>query len=169
MLHPEPDGSVGSKLFGLFLVVLGLLGCGLIGWDAYRDWLARDWPAVPCTVVASGVEEQNGDRPYRFRILYRYDWRGRPLVGRTYRRSVHASFDIVEIERVVRTYPADARRACFVDPDAPSTAVMEREGAWGGIAAIALITTLVATVGGMYLFPVRSPVGRATLGDFPVG
>ena len=39
---------------------------GLAVWAAYdavRWWRACAWPAVPCVILGSGVEEVPGDRP----------------------------------------------------------------------------------------------------------
>src|SRR5262245_31151087 len=113
MLYPEPDGSPVSRLFGSFLVLASLFLVGVFLRDAYRDQQARAWPAIPCTILASSVEEQPGESPYRFHILYRYAWRGRRFVGHSHRRVSHRSSDIAVVERLVRAYPQDAVRSCF--------------------------------------------------------
>src|SRR4051794_11885467 len=101
MLHPEPDGSRGSKLFGLALALMGSIVCGMMARDTCRAWRSRGWPAVPCTILASAVEVQNGERPYRLHLLYRYQWRGRRHVGRTLRKDACDSANIADIERLV--------------------------------------------------------------------
>lgn len=169
MLHPEPDGSRGSKLFALFLGLTGVLACGMMMRDAYRAWRSRDWPAVPCTILASAVEEQNGERPYRLHLLYRYQWRGRQHIGKTLRKGAYVSSNVADIERLVRAYPKDAGRICFVDPDNPAASALERDSVREGIAGVVLLATLIALLGRLYIFPSRSMGERVTLGELPIG
>src|SRR5262249_25247760 len=101
---------------------------GLAGWaasDAVRWWLARSWPAVPCVIVRSWVEEVPGDKPYVFRVTYCYTLVGRQYDGRIYQEDYHGSTDLAEAERLARALPTGSQRVCYVNPRHPSQAVVE--------------------------------------------
>src|SRR5687768_12791408 len=116
-MYPHPDGSRGSLLFGLCMAgFLGMLAVFIFrdGREARR---AAAWPAVPCEVVASGVEETPDDEhPYRLQVTYRYEWNGRRLTSDRVRMGKWGitSEDIAEIERRVRALPPGAKATCYV-------------------------------------------------------
>jgi hypothetical protein len=168
MIAP-PVGSREGKFLALFFAAIGLLVGGMLAKDARRAWESRAWPSVPCTIVASGVQEQGGETPYRLHVLFRYEWQGRRYVSQSYRERPQTSADIAEVERLARAYPVDARRSCFVDPVDPSRAVLVRESIWEPVLVIAFFALLVAFLVKIYLFPGRRSAGSPALGDLPVG
>lgn len=169
MIHPSPDGSRGSQLYGLFLILMVLFLGGVLARDGYRAWRIQNWPAVPCTIVASGVEERGGAEPYDFRVLYRYAWNGRPHVGAVYRAGGWGSADLAEVERLARAFPAHAARTCYINPEVPAEAVLEREAPWGWIGVLACILAGVYLLARLYIFPSRSRLAPPVLKDLPVG
>jgi hypothetical protein len=130
-------GAASMKALGMFLA---LLAWGMAGFAAYTAVLwarARSWPAVPCVITASLVDEHRGRKPYHFRVAYRYERSGRWHDGRVYREDYKGSEDVAEADRLARAYPVGARRVCLVNPGAPSEAVLRHDNVWLPVALVA--------------------------------
>jgi hypothetical protein len=136
-MYYQPTGGRSDKVVGsvLILAALGLAGFAL--YTAYRWTVALGWPAVPCTIVASGVQELGGETPYRFQVAYEYAWNGQNLAGRVFRDDEHGTSDIAEADRLARAFPVGARRTCFVNPRNPSEAVLRHENVLLPLAVVA--------------------------------
>jgi hypothetical protein len=105
----------------------------ITGWAAYtavRWSLARSWPAVPCVISTSWVEEVSGDKPYIFRVSYRYTRAGKEYEGLTYQEDRKGSSDIAEADRLARAFPAGSNSICYVNPGQPNEAVLEHDNLW---------------------------------------
>jgi hypothetical protein len=138
-MYFHPTGSRSDKVIGsvLILAALGLAGFAL--YTAYRWTVALGWPAVPCTIVASGVQELGGETPYRFQVAYEYAWNGQNLVGRVFREDDHGTTDIAAADQLVRAFPVGVRRTCFVNPSNPSEAVLRHENVLLPLAVVACV------------------------------
>jgi hypothetical protein len=101
---------------------------------AARWSLARSWPAVPCVISASSVEEVGGNRPYVFSVRYRYTWAGGQYEGWTDQKDFKGSSDIADAERRARAFPTGSHCVCYVNPDHPTEAVLEFDNVWLPIA-----------------------------------
>jgi hypothetical protein len=113
--------------------LLAAVCCVFAGWAAYtavRWTLARSWPAVPCVITRSSVEDTRGDKPYEVRVTYRYIWTGRPYEGRVYKEDYSGSYDIADADRIVRAFPVGSHPACYVNPGDPSQALLEHDNVW---------------------------------------
>jgi hypothetical protein len=149
--HP-PDGTLESKLFGLVIGAIFLFAAGLVCSVAYWQLVTSRWPAVECTILNSRVEMGGAEKPYAFDVMYRYDWNGERHLSRSYKRQDSGTSDLSEVERLVASFPANARRTCFVNPQKPGEATIIRESPWPGFgmaAASLLIAVLFVQV---YLF-----------------
>jgi hypothetical protein len=127
------------------LVFLIAVAWGIAGWAAYtavRWSLARYWPAVPCVVTGSVVQDVSRERPYRFQVAYRYSWAGRVYDGSTYREECGGSADIAEADRLARAFPIGTHRICYVNPGNPSQAVLVHDPVW--IPATVAVANLLA-------------------------
>lgn len=144
-------GSSGclAAFFGLFLLVgLGVLWLTLIG-PGLGAWRARGWVATPCEVVSSQVEthpSDEGDPTYSVEVLYRYRIDGREYHSNRYHFHTGSTGGYEGKARAVERLPAGARFTCWVDPDDPSQAVIER--GLGREAWISLVPLLFVIVGG---------------------
>jgi hypothetical protein len=129
------DSKTTRKQTGCF-VVSGLVffGAGiamLVGFQLL-DWLscrsAADWPGVPCTIVSSTVQEHRGDDSTSYsveaRFTYEVDQQKFTADQYDFNTSRRARKKCKEI---VRQIPAGTKTVCFVDPDDPENAVLNKE------------------------------------------
>ena len=156
---PRPIEALGKKFTGghrgclaAFFGVFLLAGLG-VGWlvivgPALGALRARSWVAADCEVVRSAVETHSGDDgdTYSVEILYRYRHRGREYHSDRYHFFTGSSSGYEGKARVVESYPAGRRFTCWVDPDDPGEAVIER--GLGGEAWIALLPLVFVLAGG---------------------
>jgi hypothetical protein len=157
-----------DQLAGLLLAGLGVFVCGLMSRDAHDCYQTQQWPAVQCEITASAVREIGGERPYRFEPRYRYEWQAQKFAGGAYRTKDGGSDDIAEAERLTRIYPVGAKRTCYVNPEQPTEAVLEREELWLYFAVVPLFALVFAWVVKLFLLAPRGknaqPFGELTLG-----
>jgi hypothetical protein len=154
---PLPTGNPVAKGCGTCLVLLALGMGAWAGYTAARWTLAYRWPAVPCLILRSEVRDVGGHEPYRFEVQYRYAWRGRRYDGTTVRQEYRSSWDIAAADRLARTYPKDARRACYVNPRSPSEAILEHESPLTALAAAAAMLLCGACLARTLVVPGRGP------------
>lgn len=94
-------------------------------WGIYQ---AQSWAETPCTIVSSEVEVHAGDGDtYSIEIKYDYTFDGRPHRGERYHFMYGASSSGRKGKQaVVDRYPRGLQTTCYVDPDDPSQAVLNR-------------------------------------------
>ncbi len=143
----------GGRGFGRWLSALLLLaftGVGLfalyaVAVEIWRGVQTYAWEEARCTVLRSeAVEEDDGT--YRYAVTYRWRWQGARYSGSRYRPGYASSDDVAEPYRLAGRYPAGAEVPCFVDPDQPTEATLERWDPWR--AFIVLVPLAFVAVGG---------------------
>ena len=130
---------IGSVVFLLFFVrpALGVLS-------------ARSWPATPCTVVSSDVQRHRGSKSttYSVDVLYSYEVNGREFRSNRYGFMGGSSSGYQGKAEIAARFPAGAKAVCYVNPNDPAEAVLERgftAGMWIGL--LPLIFVLVGAGG----------------------
>lgn len=118
---------------------------------------ARSWPAVPCTVESSRVAEHPGDdsTTYSVEVSYRYEIEGKSYRGNRYQFLGGSSSGYEGKQKVVDRYPAGSEAVCYVNPDDPWDAVMERAFTPGYFFALIPLLFFSVGVGGM-VFALRA-------------
>lgn len=139
---------VGTFFFAIFLLA-GLAFTAMMVVEAGRDLATWGWEEVPCRIEVSQVERTDGDDdPYRVVVRYRYEAGGRERLGDRVGRhdGGHDSWDAAQ--RIADRYPAGARASCWVDPEMPDAAVLERGAPWFVLALpLPLVFVAVGAVG----------------------
>jgi hypothetical protein len=153
----ESGGRTPGRVGAMVALVIGLMcaaGGGAVWWYAIRG--ATDWNTIgprmkelPCTIAGSTIKEDRGSGrnrtvTYRPVITFSYQWDGRTWYSEWYNFNRHASGssnrgDAVE---VVQRYPRNSRHSCWVDPEQPWVAVLEKGGTgfqWAWIPAVLLL------------------------------
>lgn len=125
-------GCVGRLLFGglfggTFTVLGGVFFFMALGSGA-EELEARSWTPTPCTILKSDIE--SGNQAYRFAVQYSYVAGGTSRTGSTVYVGYDGGGEYAEAQRLAHTYPASAERTCYVDPDDPSEAVLQRTFPW---------------------------------------
>ena len=124
-----PGKSLGCAVgfFGIFLLA-GLGFFAIVAVPAWRNLRARAWAEVPCEVLESRVATHDGDDgdTYSVEVRYRYHLDGREQVSDRYDFFPGSTSGYESKARVVERLPTGTRTVCFVDPDDPSEAVLNR-------------------------------------------
>jgi len=148
---PGVVGKVGLSLFFFAFFAMGSLFEVLILRDFARAAGQRRWEKVPCTIVASEVQERHGsEEPYVFAVRYRYEHKGRVHEGSVYQRGYHGSGGYSKTEELVRKYPADTSTWCYVNPVNSDEAVLRRASMLIGLTFLFPLIFVVVGAGGIY-------------------
>lgn len=161
-------GSHGCGMIvgpAMCLIFAGAGGACL--WFASRD----DWKATAarmqqasCTILYSAVKTETSSNSrksgskttYRPDIWFRYEWQGRQWHSEwaDFSKGSYSSSNRSSAEDTVRRFPRDSSQTCWVDPERPWVAVLEKEarGSWllwlvggifGGLGALGLFFYLL--------------------------
>ncbi|MBL7646161.1 MAG: DUF3592 domain-containing protein [Candidatus Hydrogenedentes bacterium] len=110
---------VGSGLF------IGLSGVPLLNW-----FNAQSWPSVTCTILSSSVgthSSSDGGDTYSVDIRYAYEYDGVPYESDRYNFFGGSSSGYDGKQAAVEQYPAGELRQCYINPETPSEAVLNRD------------------------------------------
>lgn len=136
--------------FAIFLVV-GLLAGRTFLWEPLRNAVrARSWVEAPCVVLSSEVERHRGDETDTFRVAirYRYSFGGATYESGRYDFEPRPSSGRSAKQAIVARHPAGLESTCFVNPENPSEAVVDRGlGAWTWFGLFPLPFVLVGAGG----------------------
>ena len=116
-------------LFALpFLVAGGLLTWFFLVVPGSRLLAAQGWQETPCVILTSGVEESSDSdgTTYRVAIAYTYTVSGVRYQSDRYDFLGAYSSGYQGKAKVVERYPPGAVTTCYVDPEDPSQAVLDR-------------------------------------------
>lgn len=155
----SPTGAISRKasrslspgcLVGFFSLFL-LFGLGFLAFfllPAVKVWKARSWTATRCTVLASEVESHSDSdsTTYSVAVRYRYQVDGTSYESHRYEFLGGSSSGYEHKQEIVERYPPGSRPICWVDPEDPSQAVLERGLTRGYF--FALIPAVFVLVGG---------------------
>ncbi len=138
--------------FLLFLLVGSLLFYGFCLRPVIKILGARNWPAVACLVLSSELKthvDSDGDT-YSVNILYSYEYNGREFKSNRYHFMGGSSSGHGGKQAIVNRYPRGTKTICYVNPNEPTEAVLERgftPDLWFGL--IPLVFVAVGA-GGLY-------------------
>lgn len=118
-----------AVFFSIFLLVGAGLFYGMFIQTVLRIQAARDWTATPCTVISSSLGSHRGSkgsRTYSIDIVYSYQLGGRLNYSSRYDFTNTSSSGYSGKLAVIGRYPPGARATCYVNPNDPTDAVIER-------------------------------------------
>lgn len=126
----SPFQTVGL-LVGFFAIFF-LVGAGFFVpffvLPALRVVEAQSWREVPCVIVSSDVRSHSSDDgvTYAIEVLYRYEVDGREHRSNRYQFLGGSTSGYDGKAEIVARIPAGTETTCYVDPDDPFEAVIER-------------------------------------------
>ncbi len=126
--RPLRSAGFVALFFGLFFVVgVGFLIPFFI-WPALRVVEARSWTETPCEILSSGVRTHSGDdgSTYSVQVLFRYEIDGREHISDRYQFLSGSSSGYERKAKAVEKIPPGTQTLCYVNPDDPFDAVLER-------------------------------------------
>ena len=121
---------------------------------ARRVRRARSWRRTPCVIVSSAVEEDATDSGlYTIAMTYQYALGGRRYSSSRYSFSVLATAGYRGKKRVTRRLAAGTTTACYVNPDDPRDAVINRGFTWDMV--FSAIFAIIFFGAFLFFLPVR--------------
>lgn len=164
---PRKAKGCGVLFFSVFLLA-GLAFSMFFVVPAVHVIQARSWEPVPCEILSSDVESHAGDdgTTYSVEVRYRYEVDGVSYEGDRYRFLGGSSSGYDSKKEVVDTLPPGTVTQCWVDPEDPSDAVLERGFSLGYLIVLfPLVFVAVGVVGiVMTLMGTRRLAARAEAG-----
>jgi hypothetical protein len=144
----------GLKQFLVFALVL-LFGVGLFYLLTVRNYqkasAAKTWEETPCKITRSEVTSRSEFRDGRHRtyytpdLAYTYTVNGKEYGGSRYDFAEGSSTSRGKARDIVEANPVGAERVCYVNPEQPSQAVLNRDVPT--VALIGVIGLFLALIG----------------------
>ncbi len=143
--------ELGPGCLRLFFLPFFLVGAGMLYGFTIRPALqildSHHWVPMACVIASSQVQAHSGDdsTTYSVEMSYRYTFEDRPYTSNRYHFSTTTSSSGRQAKQaVVDRYPPGTETICYVNPDAPYEAVIDRTWHWdllivGGFASIFLL------------------------------
>jgi uncharacterized protein DUF3592 len=92
---------------------------------------AKSWRETPCVIVFSAVKEDETDSGlYTILMTYQYAFAGRTYTSSRYSFSVLATAGSILKKRVTRRLAPGTTATCYVNPNDPQDAVIDRRLTW---------------------------------------
>jgi hypothetical protein len=149
-----------------FFLVFFLAGAGFSLFflrPAVKVLQAKSWQATPCTIVRSEVRthpssDSDSGPTYSVDVLYSYTFNGREYKSSQYQFLGGSTGGYTDKERIVRRLPPLTRTTCYVNPEDPTEAVMNRD--FNSEYAFGLVPLLFMLIGlGGMVFALRGGFG----------
>lgn len=162
--------AAGKGCLTVFFLVFLLMGAAftvVVVIETVRVTAVWFWPEVPCTVLASGVEETGDDSdPYRPSVLFEYELDGRHYRSTRVRRGDITTSSYDKARGPSDRYPPGAEATCRINPDRPDEAVLEPHPPVIGFVALFPLIFVAVGAGGIF-FTWKGPpaVFQPTVGD----
>lgn len=151
-------GGINAIIAGFVFLLLGGLGSWLILIRPLSGVLAaRQWTATPCRVLSSEVQHHSGkSRTYSVNIRYAYTFNGHAYESSRYDFMGGSSSGYEGKAKIVAQYPPGSEATCWVNPQSPSEAVLERR--FTSVMLFGLIPLLFVLIGiGVMVMGLRAP------------
>ncbi len=135
--------------FGLVFGGIGLFVTIMLARDFAEDTKTRGWTEVPAELIRSEilVDKAKAEAPFLLEVEYRYYFGGQTRVSTRFARKEKWSDDYEELAlKRAEFLGGDGSATCFVNPDDPTEAIMERESLWAGL--LVLFPLLFVLIGG---------------------
>ncbi|MCB1230504.1 MAG: DUF3592 domain-containing protein [Verrucomicrobiae bacterium] len=157
------SGAGSQKTGGGCLIVFGLFfgGMGLMFFVfIFRQFLAEAetyrWEEVPCEIVRCEIAADSGrDDPFQLETSYRYRFQGNRLTSDRYSLQPKKSGEYEKLALLRKDLLENPAPICFVNPDAPSEAVLRRSAVSAGLFSFFPLI-FVAIGGGIVWFGIAS-------------
>jgi hypothetical protein len=151
-----PGRVLGTLFFAVFLG-MGLLFVGLIARQVFQDATTYSWPKVQCVILESGVHDKHGsESPYQFHAKFSYEWQGQNYTSEKVALQSRTFSDYSKAQRAADTFPADSKSICYVNPKAPSEAILMRGNLAFAFMIFLPLVFVAVGAGGMYAMWRRS-------------
>lgn len=141
----------------VFFTVFALAGLGvtfgLVVPSATRYFAAKSWVETPATVIWSRVASHSGNKggtTYSAEIFYRYQFRDREYRSDRYRLMSGSSSGYDSKKATVAAHPPKSVLTCFVNPQKPWQAIVERNPGASALFLLFPLPFLAIGFGGLF-------------------
>lgn len=162
----KDNRGCGAAFFLLFFVIGVAVMIPFFIIPIFKILRAQSWPAVPCTILSSGVHtnRDSDGNTYRVDIHYRYVVNGRPFASNNYAFTGSMTSSGYKGKREIASrYKTGMQTVCYPNPKDPSEAVLHRgwvNDLWFGL--IPAVFCLVGLGGGFAVLRSRPKRDRNT-------
>ena len=138
-------------MFAGFLVIGAGVFLGLFARPIWELTHSAQWRPLPCQIEFSRVAENEGDdsTTYSVEILFSYQVDGEPYRSSRFRFFQISSSGYADKRDTVRQYPRGSETTCYVDPDDPEQAVVDRSFTPAILLGLIPFTFVIVGLGGI--------------------
>jgi uncharacterized protein DUF3592 len=151
-------GRILASLFFLVFGGVGLIVTAWLGTQVYRDAQTWKWPAVPCTVLESGITDKGGNSPYAVHVHYQYEWQGRSYSSQQLSTQTKSFSDYGKAQRLADRFRSDTKAVCYVNAAKPTDAVFQRTPLWSAFFIVVPLIFAFVGIGSLYMLWRKTPV-----------
>jgi len=125
---PGRPGKIVGMLFGLVFLTVGLVFTAVIGNLILKRMEIRfRWEKTSCEILSCEADTSgDGSSSYRLLVLYSYRFEGSRYTGHVLRPDDQGWDDFRPVQLRLLKYRKGSRHPCWVDPEQPENAVLER-------------------------------------------
>jgi uncharacterized protein DUF3592 len=160
----NPALTIQIFVFGMFLLMGGGISYVFLIGPILHIMVARNWIETPCVVLSSQVGSHRGSKggtTYSVDIRYAYGFEGHPYVSARYQFFQGSTSGYERKREIVGSYRPGQQAVCFVDPNDPRSAVLER--GFTSDLYLGLIPLVFLVIGGVgFTYTIRSMRKRKT-------
>ena len=155
----EMGGLLGCGFFGVFAVAgLGIM-FGVVVPQAVSYFKMKSWIETPAEVVWSQVQSHSSDdgTTYSVDVFYKYTVGDREFRSNRWNLIGGSSSGRSGKKDVVEAHPPGTGFMCYVDPDEPWRAVVNRKLGWAALFGLFPLPFIAVGVGGLWYTFIRKP------------
>ncbi|MCF7957072.1 MAG: DUF3592 domain-containing protein [Phycisphaerae bacterium] len=152
----KSQAAKSTKVGLIFFAVFGLVGLGVL-FPFFIIPLsniinARSWQETPCKIISTNLRSHSDDdgTTYSIDILYEYQFNNQTYRSNRYSFSTGSSSGSKGKRAVIKSYRTAKNPTCYVNPDAPSQAVLNREMTWSLLFGLIPLVFLIVGITGIY-------------------
>lgn len=120
---------------GLAVALVGAVFVYLL-WSSFSQARAtREWTETPCLVIMSKVKERSVDisKEFSWNVEYIYDFGGESYSSKFHTpRAAKWSSSKKNVDALISEYPEGEKAICYVNPAAPSQAILKHDSKGAG-------------------------------------
>jgi hypothetical protein len=150
---------IGSLFFGIFFLVGSILFVTLFVWPLAEYFAAKSWVETPCTILSSEVvaDRSSDSTTYRAEVTFRYQFADQEHESNRCQLLTVSTSSRSRAERIAEMYQVGQLTSCFVNPQQPQTAVLQRDLSWDFLFCLFPLLFLLIGLGGLVFVWRSSP------------
>ncbi len=164
---------IGVIFFGIFFLAGAGMAIPLLVTPFQKYFDSQGWLVLDCKVESSRVRSHDSDdgTTYSVDILYSYEVDGRTYKSNTFDFIGGSSSGYASKKKIVRRHPPGKVVSCYVNPNDPADAVLDREIGYAFLLGLLPLIFMAVGGGGLYMIlrsgggpkPLSSTYGSASI------